>query len=205
VTDEQQTQAIAVIDDHMGSLPVQASKQARERIAAMRLYAEKELVRDVHYGQVPGVPKPFLWKTGAEDLNSAWMVRPRFTVEDKIIDIGQQVFFYKVKCELLTPSGRVVAEASATCDSYDRNVAHKDGKGMPPGNTVYQRAEKRAYVSATKQLFALSSKFYVEGEGAPGDEGQKETTGPEGGIPPPRTQKRTAASTTNEPEQDGLL
>jgi hypothetical protein len=192
--------------DPWENLPQQASKTALERITAVKKFCDTNLLPQLHYGTVRGVTKPFLWKTGAEYINCAWMIRPRYSTVDQIRDLGQQIFHYRVKCELVTPSGHVVGEAEGTADSYDKNLAFTRVEGRPPGNSVYQRAQKRAYIAATKTLWALSEKFYIEGEGVPGDEGQPDTTGekaPESDRPKKSAPKAPASS--GEPRQDGLL
>jgi hypothetical protein len=214
MSEEQQSAAVQIITpqeaqivDPWQSMPIQAAQMAMERLAAIEWFVDNSLKPQVHYGTVPSIKEPFLWKPGGEMLCAAWCLRPAYTIEHLVEDLGQQMFFYRFRCDLYTPNGLIVGTGYGTCDSNDHNVRFKLGTaGKPASNAIMKRAKKRAFLDAVTLVFCLSAKFKIEGEGVPGDEGQPDVTGDmPGGAPAPKKQSTKPSTSTGEPRQDGLL
>lgn len=101
--------------------------QIRETVATIkaRVQMVQHVMRDVmkpgvHYGQIPGTPKPTLYKPGAEIIALAFGFAPRYTVDD--LSTGDSIR-YRVTCELYSrESGGFVGsghgEASSDEEKY---------------------------------------------------------------------------------------
>jgi hypothetical protein len=54
----------------------------RAQIRRIQEVMRDVMIKDVHYGQIPGTPKPTLYKPGAEVLGLTFHIAPYFTTED---------------------------------------------------------------------------------------------------------------------------
>lgn len=165
-----------------------------------RVQRVREVMRDlmeegVHYGKVPGTPKPSLWKPGAELLMLTFKVGPRLEVEDLS---NHDEIRYRVKViGIHQPSGEILAEgigeASTNEEKYRwraavhqkewdatdpdrRRVKFKnDGSEIQQirtspadlANTVLLMAVKRGTVNMTRVVTACSDIFDQDLEDLP--------------------------------------
>lgn len=143
MTDELQVvnQQIQQRDD-FDDLPVQASKKAAARYHAIIGFCKDHLKYGTHYSVLPAEEwkckdkqterrkttdeimndptiKKFLTEPGADMLNMSWGVRESFTCMESITDFATPRFFYRYKCQLLSPSGRVLKEAEGSASSEE--------------------------------------------------------------------------------------
>jgi hypothetical protein len=83
--------------------------------------AMKAVMRDgVHYGTIPGTPKPSLWKPGAEVLFTMFRLAPSYQIDDLSTDDSIR---YRVRCTAThqptsTVMGEGVGEASSNEEKY---------------------------------------------------------------------------------------
>lgn len=76
------------------ALPMSA-EQVRDHVNAVQAVMQSVMKDKVHYGTIPGTPKPSLWKPGAEVLCMAFHIDPEYEVED----LSTADFYrYRVKC-----------------------------------------------------------------------------------------------------------
>ena len=80
------------------------------------------MVKDVHYGIIPGTPKPTLYQAGAEKICSTFRLAPRYEVED-LCEPHNNFYRYRVKCSLVTIRdglfvGSAMGEASSAEEKY---------------------------------------------------------------------------------------
>jgi hypothetical protein len=76
----------------------------------------------VHYGRIPGVSKPTLFKSGAEVLNTTFRLAPSYVSERIFHDDGHLTVI--AKCVLThAPSGMVLAEGEGMCSSREMKYA----------------------------------------------------------------------------------
>lgn len=76
----------------------------------------------VHYGRIPGVSKPTLFKSGAEVLNTTFRLAPSYLSERIFHDDGHLTVI--AKCILThAPSGMVLAEGEGMCSSRELKYA----------------------------------------------------------------------------------
>lgn len=149
----------------------------------------KVMVKDMHYGVIPGTPRPSLYKPGAEKIALTFRLVPAYRVED--LSAPPHYYRYRVTCELVhgptgTPVGSAVREASTDEEKWrwrepvsaaewdatpgDRKRlkfkrGEKDGtqqvlRDAPDmAPTALAMAEKRAFVGAVKEATAASDIF----------------------------------------------
>src|SRR5574343_315193 len=77
------------------------------------------MVKDVHYGTIPGTQKPTLYKAGSEKILSTFRISVDLEVEDLST---YDCFRYRVKARGISPSGAMVGcgigEASTDEEKY---------------------------------------------------------------------------------------
>ena len=141
--------------------------------------------QDVHYGTIPGTPKPTLYKPGAEVLCMAFRIADSYDVEDLSID---GVVRYRVTCTGTHQMNGVVlgagmGEASSGEEKYKWRKAYdaefnatpenlrrkKFGKGYETmqvrtepadlANTILKMANKRAKMAMVLNVTAASDCF----------------------------------------------
>lgn len=71
----------------IASRPLEVVSQAtageiKAQVQLIQQVMREIMIEDVHYGRVPGTPRPSLWKPGAEVLCSVFRIAPRLRVED---------------------------------------------------------------------------------------------------------------------------
>lgn len=167
----------------------------------LREYIAKALKEDRDYGLIPGVKKPSLLKPGAERINTAYGVMPRFSILTQEVDhhavidwkkkyesgTSYGLYAYTVRCELVNRStGEIVADCIGACSSMESKYIDRPRDSQ---NTVLKMAEKRAYVGATLLAYGLSDQFTQDVE----DVGVAK---PENGAPRPQQPQ----SSGNSPE-----
>ena len=124
------------------------------------------------YGLIPGTQKKSLLQPGAERVNTAFGVVPKFRIATSEIDHDRVNTFldkrgapreslgfyrYVVECDLvLRETGETVGSALASCSSLESKYISRPRDSE---NTVLQMAEKRAVVRATRGAFGLSDEF----------------------------------------------
>jgi hypothetical protein len=89
----------------------------------------------VHYGSVPGIPKPFLQKPGAEVLAMTFRLIPRYTTKERVIEGGHVI--YTVKCVLYHISGTRVGEGVGAGSTQEKKYRYRTefistGVDVPP-------------------------------------------------------------------------
>lgn len=115
-TDVQTTQPVAT-----------PAMQIRETVATIKARVQmvqnvmKDIMKkDVHYGTIPGTPKPTLYKPGAEVIALAFQFAPRYLVDDlSTVDLVH----YRVTCEIYSREagcfvGSGQGEASSDEEKY---------------------------------------------------------------------------------------
>ena len=144
-----------------------------ERLTDMRR-AELEVIKGLmkpglHYGKIPGTPKPSLWQPGAQLIDKAYGYAPTFQCVAMQEDWEKPFFHYTYRCRLIRRrDGVIVGEAEGSCNSrekkYREATYHGKDEGTPVDpcdivNTLQKMAQKRAHVSATLNATALTDVF----------------------------------------------
>ena len=102
-----------------------------ERQDKIRTAMKMAMREGVHYGRIPGVPKPTLFKAGAETLCSLFMFDPEYDTTTNID--ADNHFHAKSKATLYhIPTGNRVASGGGYCSTAERRYAfQKDGNPTP--------------------------------------------------------------------------
>lgn len=94
------------------------------------------MVRDQHYGVIPGVNKPTLLKAGAEVLAVTFRLAPHYDSERIFHDDGHLTVVSKVALVHI-PSGLTIAEGEGLCTSREKKYAYRSsGRVCPECSTA---------------------------------------------------------------------
>lgn len=151
-------------------------KEITDRVDLIHRIQHEVMKSGVHYGTVPGVPKPFLFKPGAEVLCMAFQFGVRYRETETAMEGGHRRF--DVVAEIFhQPTGNLVAEGLGTCNTLERKywiqtVQANDGTAarfQPEDfyNTCKKMAAKRAKVDGTITATNASNVF-TQDEDSPG-------------------------------------
>lgn len=185
------TTELATIGENSISTPLTAN----DLIAWKRLIGnvmDSVMKKNVHYGVIPGTPKPSLWLPGAEallvtfrlaadleveDLSTPDCAKFRVTAKIRSIASGEIVGMGVGECSSDEEKYRwrravVAAEWDETPENLRRKKWSSDGRATAQvrthpadiANTVLQMAVKRAKVSGTKSATGASDFFTTDVE-----------------------------------------
>lgn len=153
----------------------------------------RTLVRDVDFGNPkkangdPVLPKPILYKSGAEKIIRDFKLLDRYTVESATEDAENGFFAYRVKCSLVaynpaTGQEIVYCEGLGCANTRESNTGNQSG--FDGANSALKKAKKRAMVDAAISLAGLSSIFTQDLENEAFMQGANEITklGPDDAI-----------------------
>lgn len=129
--------------EEVQNLPaVRASEaiMAREEISVTDLVAQRDkiveamrvaMVEGVHYGHIPGINKPSLFKPGAEMLNVLFRFAPSYKSQSTFHDGGHLTVISS--CTLThIPTRMVIAEGEGLCSTYETKYAYRTGGRICP-------------------------------------------------------------------------
>jgi hypothetical protein len=156
--------------------PVAAPEEVLAAQTATRELVAKALESGRDYGVIPGTGnKPTLLKPGAERINAAFGVAPRYEILEREVDHDREVHWekntrkgrqsgtsnglyrYVIGCELVhRESGVVIGHGIASASTMESRYVDRP---RDLENTVLKMAEKRAFVAATLNAFGLSDQF----------------------------------------------
>jgi tellurite resistance protein len=132
-----------------------------ERMDAVKQFVASQMVEGTDWGKVPHVPKPFLWKPGAEKLLLLHGCTPSYEIIEKIEDHDKLYWSYTIKCNVIhVATGTMIANAIGICDNKEAGKTRGDPHSQR--NTCIKVAQKRAMVSAALHVGALSADFSVD-------------------------------------------
>ena len=113
--------------------------------------AVKALTLGVHYGPVKGIKGNILFKKGALKLLQLCNYKHCDTLLDKTVDIAHGFIGYTCKVVIIDENGEPIAEAIASANSKERKF---EDKGFSSDSMLVSMAEKRALISAVKELLS---------------------------------------------------
>ena len=133
----------AVIEEEMQNLPaVRASEAvvARGELSVDEIIQQKDkirqvmdavMTRDVHYGIIPGVKNPSLFKPGAEAINVALRLAPHYDSEKIWHEDGHLTVV--AKCTLKhIPTDLTIATGEGLCTTKENRYAYRQGQRLCP-------------------------------------------------------------------------
>lgn len=133
----------AEVAEIVGTLPAVRASQAivaRDEITVEEIVAQRTKIIDVmnavmtqgvHYGVIPGVKNPSLFKPGAETINVALRLAPHYVSEKIWHEDGHLTVF--VVCTLKhIPTGLEIATGEGLCTTKESRYAYRQGERVCP-------------------------------------------------------------------------
>jgi hypothetical protein len=200
----------------------QTALSIRAQVNLIQEVMQAVMKKEVHYGTIPGTPKPTLFKPGAEVLCATFRIAPSYRIED--LSTGD-VARYRVVCVgTHQATGIVLGEGAGACSSgeekykwrkaYDkewdatpedrrrvkhgRDYSNKQVRTEPADldNTILKMACKRAQVAMTLNVTAASDIFTQDIEDLPEELRHAED------APPPEVKKPQSKSSKTAPQPE---
>lgn len=143
----------------------------------------KGLKKGTDYGNIPGTDTAVLLKPGAEQLCTAFGVKPHYEIVEQEIDHDRPVSYekrvynnayngdrsfrmepattyglyrYVIRCDLRNSNGDTVTSGIASCSTFESKYISRPRDSE---NTVLKMAQKRALVGVCLNAFGLSGRF----------------------------------------------
>lgn len=125
---------------HLPAVRAHEAMVTRAEVSVDDVIAQRGKIKDVmaqvmtdgvHYGRIPGISKPTLFKSGAEVLNTTFRLAPSYHSERMFADDGHLTVI--AKCVLThAPSGMVLAEGEGMCSSREMKYAWRSAGRVCP-------------------------------------------------------------------------
>jgi len=90
--------------------------EMKEQVRILDELLKHIMIKDTHYGTIPGTQKPTLYKPGAEKITASFRLVPRSIVEDLS---GPDFFRYRVRVELYNRDGVILGEGVGECSTLE--------------------------------------------------------------------------------------
>lgn len=178
-------------------LTVLSARDIRKNVNLIQEVMSSVMKDGVHYGIIPGCPKPSLFKPGAEKIASTFRIAIKSAVEDLS---GHDEKRYRVTCSAFGIDGNDLGSAVGECSTneekfkwrkpvcdqeFDETMSDRKREKWIKGkegamkikqvrtepsdlaNTVLQMADKRAYVAIVRKVTAASDVFTQDVEDLP--------------------------------------
>lgn len=97
---------------------MQSAEDIREQVNLIQKVMKAVMKEGVHYGKIPGVDKPSLFKPGAEVLANTFRLAPSYP---EVFDLsGEGYYRYRITCRLThQTSGTVMGDGMGACSSLE--------------------------------------------------------------------------------------
>lgn len=108
--------------------------RAKYRIQLIQQAMKEMMIKDVHYGTIPGTKKPTLFKAGAEMLCSLFRLRanPRYTE----VDLGGGHKQYMFTIEFTDGHGNFIGQGIGSCSTLESKYRWRKGEGANTGKPL---------------------------------------------------------------------
>ena len=137
-------------------------------------FIKSTMKENIHFGRIPGTPKPSLWQPGAQLLDTLHGYATTFEPLGATEDWDKGFFAYDFRCRIIRRrDGMLVGEGIGHCNSREKKyrvaVYHGDDEGIPVDprdnvNTYKKMACKRAHIAATLNATGLADIFTQDTE-----------------------------------------
>lgn len=84
---------------------------------AIRTLVSQVMVKKTDYGEIPGIKKEVLFKSGAEKIAKLLNLSPKHTCMNRIV--RDDLILYEYKCELYNHEGRLMGDCEGACNSKE--------------------------------------------------------------------------------------
>ena len=103
------------------------------RVALIQQVYKNIMQPDVHYGVIPGTPKPSLWKPGAEVVLMALNAAATFPAERVFRVLDKDFVMYEITAAIKSNgSQEIIAEGIGLCSSREEKYAYRKGAVVCP-------------------------------------------------------------------------
>ena len=166
--DSEQTTDLVPVAEERGLTTTTTIAVAKDNMATLQVFVSEYLVLGEDYGRVPGIPKPFLWQSGAQKLLDVYGLSAQYTI---IPDVDRAetptILSYFASCTLTRRSdgmkmGQGVGEANSRENKYwswVNGAKAPDPNPYDKKNTIAKMAKKRSLVDATLSVTRSSGLF----------------------------------------------
>lgn len=118
---------VAVVPEVGDALPAHA---IRAQVNLIQEVMKEVMIKDTHFGIIPGTPKPSLYKPGAEKLCLTFRLDPQYESVDRFL--GEHLFV-KSKCTLYhSTTGRRLGSGEGSCSTKESKYAYRKGQRLCP-------------------------------------------------------------------------
>jgi len=152
--EERKELAVRGTQSYIEDIDIAQVKSTMDKIKQFQHVVMSTLEEGQDYGRVQNIPKPILFKSGAEKLMMLMGLRTEFDIVDSTRDFDKGFFQYQVKCRVLR-GDTVITEGFGSCNTMERRYRNQDAYTLD--NTVLKMAKKRALVDAALHVGSLSS------------------------------------------------
>jgi len=152
--EERKEIAVRGTQSYIDDVDINQVKTTMDKIRQFQHVVMSTLEEGQDYGRVANIPKPILFKSGAEKLMMLMGLRTEFDIVDSTRNFDKGFFQYQVKCRVLRGDA-IITEGFGSCNTMERRYRNQDPYTLD--NTVLKMAKKRALIDAALHVGSLSS------------------------------------------------
>jgi hypothetical protein len=135
-----------IVQAHEPQAPMKPSELTK-RIKTIDAVLRKVMIRDVHYGTIPGCgDKPALLKPGAEKIALCFRLAPEFNVTERLV--ADEHREYSVKCQLRAPDGTIAGEGIGVCSTMEAKYRYRWEAARPVPQAYWDARDERVLFDA---------------------------------------------------------
>ncbi len=106
-------------------------EQVLSQVKMIQELMSQVMIKDQHYGTIPGTPKPTLYKAGAEKLNFTFRLAPKFEIKKSDLKDGHRE--YEIVCELFHINSSLFFGAGVgSCSTMEVKYRYREEKRRCP-------------------------------------------------------------------------
>jgi len=141
---------IATVEGTTQLVPMSMARMKEEVILIDELMKDV-MVKDEHWGIIPGVEKPSLYKPGAEKLDKIFHLRPKYTILE--CTVNSELVYYRIMCELINYlNGLVVGECIASANSREEKWRYTNITTNEPVPKNYWSSREKGDTATMKEI-----------------------------------------------------
>lgn len=135
------------------------------KVAKVRQVAENVMKEDVHFGTIPGTPKPTLYKPGGEILCLTFRLSPKYDGERSPIDLGNGHREYIIRCDLYhIHTGAFFGSGIGSCSTLESKYRYRPGPKESTGQPVPHDYWDRRKTDPQGALQSIGGKGHTVGK-----------------------------------------
>jgi len=105
--------------------------QVLEQVSSIQKLMKLAMIKDVHFGTIPGTQKPTLYKDGAEKLSLMFRLAPRYDIQKIEMENGHRE--YEISCSLThILTGNFFGEGVGACSTMESKFRWRNAQRVCP-------------------------------------------------------------------------